>query len=76
MSEILGKKAIRIIQASRQTHVNWAEYFEKYPEAEQIDVHKNIGDAKFHRECIANYDEAIAEIEQMIEDVHGKTEAG
>ncbi len=61
-----GTKAIEIIKASRKTHVDWAEYFEKNPTHEQWPENKNIGDAKFHRECITRYDEAIAEVMELM----------
>jgi len=45
-------KAIEIIQKSIKTHKDWAEFFEANPEQESLVCYKNIGDAKFHRQCI------------------------
>ncbi len=57
--------AIAIIKIARQTHVIWAEYFEKYPATKDYEEYKYIGNAKFHREYIEDYDKVIAEIEQL-----------
>jgi len=60
-------KAIEIIQKSIKTHKDWAEFFEANPEQESLVCYKNIGDAKFHRQCIKEYEKAIDEINQLIE---------
>jgi hypothetical protein len=73
MSEEL--KAIKIIRESIVTHLDWAEYFEKYPNREKQTEYKNIGDAVFHRQCIKNYTEAIDEIADLTAKLKIATEA-
>lgn len=59
-------KCITIIKESLETHITWAEFFEKKPELEHHPQYVKLGDGKFHRECIKNYSEAIVEIELLI----------
>ena len=57
--------AVEILKNSLKTHQEWLAYLEKYPSAEYDEKHKCIGDAKFHRECITGYEQAISEYEQL-----------
>lgn len=64
----MNKKIIEIIKKARQTHVEWAEYFEMTPAAESLPEHVHVGNAKHHRDYIREYDEVIAGIEQLQEE--------
>lgn len=57
--------AIDIIRKSIKTHEDWAIYFETSPLEAELPEHKNIGPSTFHRGVIKEYEEAIAEIEQL-----------
>ncbi len=50
-------KAIAIIEDSRRTHVEWAEWLERSP-LRREDGH--VGDLDHHRRCIADYDHVLA----------------
>ena len=50
--------AISDMSNCRQTHVVWAEYFEKYPEAERT-YGETVHPAKEQREIIAQYDRVL-----------------
>jgi hypothetical protein len=66
MSEV--QQAVSDIQAMRQTHVDWAEHFEKHPEIEkQYLATGEWDDAKEHRRIIASYDRVIRLLGQINE---------
>ncbi len=55
------KQAISDLLWMRETHVQWAEYFEKHPKIEaQYVATRNWDDAKEHRRIVTMYDNAIA----------------
>lgn len=58
-------KAIEIFKASIVTHEEWMDYFVKYPDAENKEQYKCLGNASFHRDCIKRYNEGILDIEQL-----------
>lgn len=62
---LLGDKAIEIIESSKATHMDWADYLEKNPAREMDEKHRCLGNAKFHRKCVADYNIAIREIQDM-----------
>jgi len=57
--------AIDIIKKSMATHTDWAEFFEAYPEAEELPDYKKLGGAKFHRETEKEYQQAIEELADL-----------
>ena len=54
--------AIDVLKESRQTHVEWRDYFKKNPELQKLNKYKCLGDVEFHEKCVTNYDNAIAEL--------------
>ena len=58
-------RAIKIIEASIQSHIDWIKYFEKYPDQEK--ACKLVGDTAFHQERVGEYEEAIESIQQLTE---------
>ena len=58
-------EAIEIIRKSIAIHEDWAAYFEKHPEMEKLEKHKKLGDAAWHRARIKDYNQAIADIQQL-----------
>ncbi len=60
-------KAIRIIKESRRTHIEWADFFRKNPKCQYELQYAEIGNLKHHEECIERYNEAIKEIEKLLE---------
>ncbi len=56
---------IEIIEKSKEIHQDWLAYFKKHPEAQSLKEHKNIGDIEYHKTCIREYDQAIADIRQI-----------
>ncbi len=54
------KKAIKDISKMRQTHIDWAEHFEKNPQIEKKYVATgNWDNAIKHRKIIADYDNVL-----------------
>lgn len=49
------ERAIAIVEDSRRTHVEWRSWLTAHPDADAAFV----GDAQWHTECIANYDEVL-----------------
>jgi len=58
-------KAIKMLQRAKKTHVEWAEFLEKYPDAESYKQYRHIGSAKQHRQYIEEYDEVIKQHKQL-----------
>ena len=58
-------QAIELIEISRKTHIQWIEWYEKYPE--HADAYPVAGDMQHHIDCIARYDKVIAYLEQVSE---------
>ncbi len=57
--------SIEILEECRQAHVEWAEYFEKYPHQETVDEYKHMGGAAFHRSWVEKYTFVIRELEAL-----------
>jgi len=55
-------KAIEVLKESRQTHVEWRDYFKKNPKSQELEEYKHIGDAEFHEERVKSCDIAIAKL--------------
>jgi len=54
------QKAINDIDKMRKTHIQWAEYFEKYPDIEKKYIATNDWDnAEIHRDLIQQYDNVL-----------------
>ena len=52
-------EAIRIIEDSRRTHVEWIEYLAKF--GDDLRPHEEIaGDTAHHREAVEKYDRVLA----------------
>lgn len=56
---------IKMLKEAQKTHIDWAEFLEKYPAAEFYQQYKHIGNAELHRKYIKEYDEVIAFIKQL-----------
>ena len=51
------QRCIAIVEDSRRTHVDWERYLASMPDHfPGVDV---IGDARWHAECVQNYDEVL-----------------
>jgi len=62
------QKAIIDIEKMRKTHVQWAEYFEKYPDIEKEYIKTNEWDsAKIHRELVQQYNNVLNVLNQKKE---------
>jgi hypothetical protein len=62
-------KAITDIECFRQSHVAWAEYFEKNPELEREYVSRGIwDDAAEHRRIVDCYDNVLAILRSLGKD--------
>ena len=61
-----NKKEIEIIKAAQQTHIDWAEFFRKWPLEERATEYKNIGNAEHHRWYIKNYDLVIHKLKTTV----------
>lgn len=62
------REAIAIIEHSRGTHVQWADYIEHYPEharqpRPEIDT---AGDVVHHRRCINGYDQVLGVLREVL----------
>uniref|UniRef100_A0A6M3IXS5 Uncharacterized protein n=1 Tax=viral metagenome TaxID=1070528 RepID=A0A6M3IXS5_9ZZZZ len=54
------KIAINDIEKMRRTHIQWAEYFEKYPDIEKKYIETGEWDnAKEHRNLVKQYDNVL-----------------
>ena len=54
-----ARDIVAIINKSRQTHLDWADFFKGNPGEAKNSKYKNIGDETFHRECIERYDKVL-----------------
>jgi hypothetical protein len=64
------EQAIADIQEARKSHLNWAEYFEQYPEAETQYFETGEWDtAKTHRAWVEKYDRVIRLLSAFIGDM-------
>lgn len=52
--------AIEIIESSRRTHVQWAEWQERTPGWREQVTPEDPGDPHHHRACIVDYDRVLA----------------
>lgn len=51
-------KAIRSIEESRQSHVDWIEYLDRYPKRERTQG-KLAGDRRHHRLWVRRYNQVL-----------------
>lgn len=49
--------AIATIESSRETHVQWRDWFLAHPEDGRTTP---LGDAAFHAQCVIEYDNVLA----------------
>ena len=60
------KKAIKIIKDSKETHVDWANFLSENPEDDRSEY---VGDEKFHRECIEEYNYVLDVLNNLLADI-------
>ena len=60
------KESINIINAMKETHLNWAEYFEDNPDIEKEYIATgNWDSAEKHRKIIKQYDKILSVLESL-----------
>ncbi len=57
--------AIKTINSSRQTHVEWACFFGRNPDKEKGPEYVKLGGKKHHLQCIRDYDNVLAVLAQL-----------
>lgn len=62
------RRAIAIVEDSRETHVLWAAYIRNYPDAAVRMVRRvdAAGDADHHANCIADYDHVLGVLRALL----------
>jgi hypothetical protein len=58
--------AIKAINKSRQTHVQWVAWFKEHPD-EEIKYAQTAGDTEHHEKCIARYDMVLSYLDSLPE---------
>lgn len=58
-------RAIEIIKKARETHENWLAYLEKHLDSQSLKEFEHVGGVNHHRKYIKEYNEVIADIEQL-----------
>ena len=61
-----NKKEIAIIEAAQQTHINWADYFRKWPLEQKAIQHQNVGNIEHHRKYIRDYDKVLHKLKTSV----------
>lgn len=61
------EKAIKTIKSSRQTHIEWRDFFEKNPVLQGSTEYKHLGDIEYHKKCIKDYYQVLALLNQFEE---------
>lgn len=54
------KRAIAIVEDSRRTHVEWAEWQEATPDWKSKVEPSSPGEPEHHRRCISEYDHVLS----------------
>lgn len=57
------RRAIAVVESSRQTHVAWADFLRSGEEFEP--TADNIGDVDHHERCIADYDHVLSVLRRI-----------
>ena len=60
------ERAIAIVENSRRTHVEWAEWQDSTPNWQAQVEPTSPGEPDHHRRCIADYDEVLAVLRYML----------
>lgn len=63
------EQAIRIINFSRDTHINWLRYQETTPNWETQADPKLVGTIEHHQSCIKDYDLVLSVLTQAQEEI-------
>lgn len=56
---------IEKLREHRATHVDWRDWFRKYPKDRRVEV---VGDADFHNEVIQTYNSVLAVLEALLDE--------
>lgn len=61
------EKAITIVETSRQTHVGWIEYLNKYGKNPFVKAEAEIaGGLRHHKKCVKGYDYVIKVLQDTL----------
>lgn len=60
------QQAIADMEEARQSHENWADYFERFPEVEKSYLETGEWDSgKVHREWVEKYDRVLSILKKL-----------
>lgn len=59
------KQAIATVESSRQTHVDWAQFYAEHPDAEGKPEYHHAGGKTHHEECVRSYDHVLKVLHEV-----------